>query len=568
MAQLHKATVDSDVQLPSPFIPGVFADDVWKLRIPARGGERTINWALVTLRDGSLLKSPRSLALLDGVKLYLLLCASGARGRPLRGGTLANELGDCLGLVSWMLERGIFRFADLSFEDVVTYRAFVERRLLTRSGPKRAAKQKVNKKLSPRSRARYLGVIRRMALLQEQMGELGSRFTSEEILQLEESLHVVVRDESTTKPIPDELFASVLRAATQWISEFLSAHTGVLSSRPPFRGCYAIARGAAFIVIASMAGMRESEICSLRPGCLRSRNIDGNNAVLELSGTLYKTSRAASGSPATWCAGYDMAENPVRNAVEMLERLPRQEGTALFSAHARHGQKQRDRVVKEIIRTAIRAFLEASGHSEAHIAPHQFRKTFARFVARSSAASPFTLMRHFKHVSVLMTERYLPALGADPELLQEVFDETRLFVQERLDDVFGSDRLGGLGGKRIVANNSQYRGEENAAARRRLIEMTMRDPSAVFRVTPLGLCIFDGAKAKCDGKVENIGIDVCVGCNNFSVDRENIPYWLEMRKSLESVILEQQAVGFSSIELHDKVNRATAIIEALVAENG
>ena len=44
-------------------------------------------------------------------------------------------------------------------------------------------------------------------------------------------------------------------------------------------------------------------------------------------------------------------------------------------------------------------------------------------------------MRHFKHQSVLMTERYLPRLKTDPELLNEVFEAREHLIAGRLDNI-------------------------------------------------------------------------------------------------------------------------------------
>jgi hypothetical protein len=286
--------------------------------------------------------------------------------------------------------------------------------------------------------------------------------------------------------------------------------------------------------------MRISEAFSLRDGCLSSDRVRGKLRVLRIAGTLYKTSSADHGEPEKWIAGWDEPENPIRMAIAALERLPRVPGAegllaAAFDSRGRNARQSIERLSTAQGLKTLRLFTGMVDIGDWKIAPHQFRKTFARFVALSGSVPTLTLMRHFKHVSVLMTERYMPN---DPELINDLIEASEELVAERLDALFGAERLGGIGGQRIISNNAAFRGTAGAAARSSLVAMTMRDPASDIRLSIYGACIFDAPRANCGGKVENVGLDACSPCSNFVVGEEHLPFWIELRGLLRANIAE------------------------------
>ena len=89
-----------------------------------------------------------------------------------------------------------------------------------------------------------------------------------------------------------------------------------------------------------------------------------------------------------------------------------------------------------------------------------------------------------------MTERYLPN---DPDFIGEIIEASEALVAERLDAVFGAERLSGFKGEEILSNNLAYRGDAHADERRELVSMTMRDPSVRVLLHIYGICIYDPA---------------------------------------------------------------------------
>ena len=79
------------------------------------------------------------------------------------------------------------------------------------------------------------------------------------------------------------------------------------------------------------------------------------------------------------------------------------------------------------------------------LSTHQFRKTFARFIARRDRSQLLGLAEHFKHASVAMTAKGY--VGSDFDLHQLVDHESRAETAAALDRLLTSDRLGRAHGR-------------------------------------------------------------------------------------------------------------------------
>ena len=136
--------------------------------------------------------------------------------------------------------------------------------------------------------------------------------------------------------------------------------------------------------------MRVSEVLDIeKKGALRSKTLADGRKLLRIHSTLHKTVRADEGEPAHWVAGWDEPTNPVRLAVEILQRLHR-DSPYLFSPVGLLDESD-ERISPPAITHNIRLFAKLAGIDQRWtLATHQFRKTFARFIALSApgAAGP------------------------------------------------------------------------------------------------------------------------------------------------------------------------------------
>jgi hypothetical protein len=320
-----------------------------------------------------------------------------------------------------------------------------------------------------------------------------------------------------------------------------------------------VLRGACFAIVAGLAGMRISELRSLKRGCLIRSELRDGRVLLKIAGTLFKTSASAQGEPAEWVAGWDEPDNPIRSAIDTLSVLsPQHEEPYLFGAKA-----NALRVVgNEHLNGFVHRFANAVGlDREWHFHAHQFRKTFARFIVLSGPNAALSLMRHFKHVSIQMTEKYFPN---DPELMNDLIEASEELIAERLDSVFGSDRLAGIKGEQIVSRNAGYRGAAGDAARKDLVKMTMTDPMFRALLHVYGICLYEKEKAKCQDDIANVGLETCIECPNAIIEESNLPFWVEQVEVIRANIAAR-ADGVVDLDMYRQLERAERVVTKLSA---
>jgi hypothetical protein len=126
-------------------------------------------------------------------------------------------------------------------------------------------------------------------------------------------------------------------------------------------------------------------------------------------------------------------------------------------------------VTSKDISSRIRQFAAYVGvpHHEGipwRFTPHQFRKTFARLVARRDRSQLMVLADHFKHASIAMTAKGY--VGNDFDLEELIDHEGQAETALALDRLLTSDRLAGRMGERILAENAAFRGRAGEQVRR------------------------------------------------------------------------------------------------------
>jgi len=162
---------------------------------------------------------------------------------------------------------------------------------------------------------------------------------------------------------------------------------------------------ACFVLIAGFVGMRPSEILSLQIGAIEHYPI-GETGVEQayVVGRLFKTSDEPEGRLERW-----IAPAPVVQAVECLEKLSTSLREEAGSSNLFLGKYVTLNSISVTSNGALnwrlRQFAQRAGvptheGNVWHLSASQFRKTFARFVARGDRSHLLALADHFKHVSV------------------------------------------------------------------------------------------------------------------------------------------------------------------------
>jgi len=305
----------------------------------------------------------------------------------------------------------------------------------------------------------------------------------------------------------------------------------------PLRTCTMHLSTACFVLIAGFVGMRPSEILSLQVGAIEHHPI-GETGVEQayVVGRLFKTSDEPKGRLERW-----VAPAPVVRAVSCLEKLTaslrKEAGSSNLFLTKYVTLNRIGATTNAALNWRLRQFAQRVGapthEGEVwHLSPSQFRKTFARFVARGDRSHLLALADHFKHISVSMTSRGY--VGTDFELHELVDEESRAETAIALDRLLSSDRLGGRMGERIVARNHAFRGRAGEQVRRDYIDFVLAETDLRIRGCDYGWCVFQPEVALCGGEVApneaGRSPSVCAKCANLAVDDRHIPYWQDRRR--------------------------------------
>ncbi len=581
------------------------SDDIWRLDIDVpgfRSDQKIWRWA-VRLADGSRLTDPQHAALLQACKRFLWSLASDPPEGHVRAAPstlLARALSLAI-LVRWMSSAGFRSFADLDAPALDQFRSVLRAR---RGRGARAAA------LTPGTLRDHLAILK---LLYVQRAKLTDALSFEPFPG--ETAGVAAGLTRASKGwipfIPDGLAVDIIAKALHWVEHEADA---ILGLRDAFEDAYVIGedRGfgrhhcqtlgrraidaspvispggrpvvskynldmvvrhlhtACFIVIAGLVGMRMSEILSLKAGAIEHRQL-GESGIAQayLVARLYKTAVQRGGREERW-----LAPAPVVRAVEVLERL-----TA--PVRELHGDKRLFVVAVSREKMApvtsmqvgyrlreFAAYVDVPHHEGAPwpFSAHQFRKTFARFVAKRDRTQLLALSDHFKHVSVAMTAKGY--VGTDFDLFELVAHEAQVETADALDRLLSADRLAGRMGARLTNLNAKFRGRAGAEVRRDYIKFILSETDLSVHACEYGWCVFQAETARCGGEVAPSAAgrapSVCLSCVNFAVDASHRPFW-EERRARNTALIEA-ASPLTRAALEEAIGQCDSVICALDGE--
>jgi integrase len=551
----------------------VWSDPVWELDIEVAGrraDQKRLRWG-ITLPDGLRLTDPQHADLLEAARRFVWSMSVDPPDGRRRScpSSLFTRAGQLLTLIRWMVGEGFMTFRSLDRSAVDRYQAFVQQRRGPRAG-----------RTCPTTVAGYLRVLKDLYHQREKLPD-GLSFDPFPHTTAGIVAGVSRATRGTIPFIPDSVAIDLMSKALHWIEHetdgileqrdryenalrqarargiterqcrrhaFLAVRARLAQPGPPAPGGHLITNkydidrclmhlvDACFIVIAGFVGMRASEILSIGAGAIEYRQLGATGArQAYLVARLFKTVEPG-GRLERW-----LAPDPVVTAVKVLERLSEPLRTA----------SGRD----ELFLTRNTQYSQVVGISNMHIngrirefaafnnvrqhagrpwrfSTHQFRKTFARFVARRDRSQLLALADHLKHVSVAMTAKGY--VGTDFDLRQLVDHEGQIETATALDRFLSADRLAGRMGERIAAGNASFRGRAGEQLRRDYIAFVLKETDLAIHACEYGWCVFQAETSRCGGKLapDPVGRSpaVCLDCANFVVEPKHAPYWRERRK--------------------------------------
>lgn len=325
-------------------------------------------------------------------------------------------------------------------------------------------------------------------------------------------------------------------------------------------------RTCCYIVIAMFSGMRDSEVISLKRNCFeRSSDMDGEEYCW-LHGLTYKLEDQP--KPAKWMVP-EIVEKAVSTANEIrrpvaayiskkAEINPDMTGTKAHAAKAADdaaalceslflGWKtsgtrpefllntQSNRMLKQV---AERFELVVQGEDLSEVidraaitpesvwplATHQFRRTFAIFVARNVLGDVRYLRHHFKHWSMDMTLHY----AKDPLFDDSLFES----VLSKRDELQASIISGWLAPSQSLAGG---RAGHIVSFRGRAEVKTAKDPQALAKAMGEGIFIRGTGHSWCLATTKGCGGEGlydairCAGCGEGVIDQGHLAIWRRVR---------------------------------------
>jgi integrase len=587
--RLHKRTPSSaEAWVSAPVSRcSCFGDDLWQLDIAVAGRSschKRLNWK-VTLADGSRLTDPQHARLLDAAKQFLwsMVCDPPRGRKRLSASTLYFRGEMLITILRWMIAEEYGSFAALDAPAVERFRVWLRTRRVVSTG----------RPIAPGTIEHYLRVLKD---LYRQRAKLTDALQHDP-LPMEttyEAAGVTEASKGWIPFIPDPVAVDILAKALDWITHHsepiltardtcdatLENSKAAGNVRPRnraritlkvkdlhgpkgeaidgprvMRRLVAHLTEACFIVIAGFVGMRVSEILSMMAGCIEHKPI-GETGVAQayVVARMFKTVDDPRGRVERW-----LAPEPVVRAVEVLERLslPMRKASGRRELFLAKNPRSGDvaPVTGIHISLRIRQFAAYVGvlHHEGKpwlFRPHQFRKTFARFIARRDRSQLLALSDHFKHASIAMTGKGY--VGNDFDLKELIDHEGQAETARALDGFLTSDRLAGRMGERLTADNAAFRGRAGEQVRRDYIGFVLAETDLRVHACDYGWCVFQPETARCGGVAAPNETarspSTCLTCANFVVDERHRSYWQERRRRNETLLDKASALTRAALE--------------------
>jgi len=583
-------------------------DDQWTFDHPNRDTQpcnRRIVWK-ISLTDGSLLTDVRHRKLLEAVKLFTWsMHVLPPNGRlPLKGTSLMKCGDYALMLVKWMVAQRTRRFCDLTREDIEKYMAYVRSRKSTRR------KGLIDRYTSGCIARVVEDIYLQRRLLPDAIQQPPFR-PGERPSDLMRGRMVVPTDR-----IPDSFARELFLAAESWIlsaepiitlytrfhrnlqavrgsGKFSHLHNA--KSRRELERRAAFSRGltlplaanlplncprldsaiglaraanyltvACYIIVALLTGMRVSEILSLQARAVRKiRHKVSGKQYGYISSIEHKIRGRTAGVRMRW-----VAPPIVCHAVNVLTKLTRshrmETGFAELFLTRGYLAGRATAIEKRELEKLLNRFADAMGIAQAagqtwRLKTHQFRRSFARFVAIRDHTGLVALSTHLKHVSLVMTDQGY--VGTDFSIDELIDKELESLVMEAVQSITSGEPLGGPMAARI-SQQLEFMGRAGTQQRKDYERFILEDTSLILIPDVFGTCVFSQETALCQGSDSLRGLSTCMNCSNMLITQEHRPFWVEyVRRCKEMIRLARSPLQVAPIR--NRLKRAGEFLRQL-----
>lgn len=298
-------------------------------------------------------------------------------------------------------------------------------------------------------------------------------------------------------------------------------------------------RVASVIVILSLSGIRIHELCYLKNNAWYAVD-NGNEKLFWMRSISTKTGEG----PTEWLIpklvtkALDVAQKfaaPLQdqlrmqikcrrdedvNSIEAFDELAGIDKLFLTKVNKKNSNDYVTTASAKSIRKSLNKFATSNG-IEWGFSPHQFRRTFAHYVARSGLGDIRYLREHFKHWSLDMTMLYAANDAQEDELYDEII-AARNYQEVELITHWLDEKTHVSGGtapaiRRLRNRNDKVRVYESRR------EMAQKISETIFiRATGSAWCLADDGGCAGRGGVEKTR---CSDCSSSVIDGNKAAYW-------------------------------------------
>jgi integrase len=343
-----------------------------------------------------------------------------------------------------------------------------------------------------------------------------------------------------------------------------------------FESRYRELQSAAMAVILSLSGIRVHELCYLSNDAWSVTDNDG-----EITYWMRSRSDKTGEGDTEWMIpelvtkALDVAQRfaaPLQAQLEanrqgLLAGDPRS-----VQAHALSEQRERLFLVRATSGAGIAAMAAGTVTKHLHrfaaaqgidwrFTPHQFRRTFARYVARSELGDLRYLRTHFKHWGLDMTTLYAENERQDAELYDEIMAAVRHEHVDVITHWLDEDVL--ITGGCADAIRAFRTGNEQLRTYRDRREMALRIADTVFiRATAAAWCTCDDGGCGGRGAIEATR---CGDCANSVIDDKNLRRWMGIYQQQLELRDIQDLGPAAEVRIERDVQRCEQVLQDLGA---
>ncbi len=514
---------------------------------PVKESHKRVKWDF-TLDNGELFSDPKHAPLMESAKDFIFsLIADPIEGRKApKYITVINVFMHLRLLIQWMITNGYCAFSQLDAHVTSKFHIYQKNRKAKhgRGDEKgRLKKTTLNK---------ILQVVTDIHLQRDKLTDaITVRPFKGQTANAAAGATRKDKEEAKTLRIPDRVSEELLRAAFDFTEEkaeqilSISDEIAALKAKMPGKSkttyntlvnrsikAYGITltqhhkmkkmlRTACYIVIAYFSGMRGSEVLSIKKDAIETRMGSNGKDYYLLHSFCHKIPTPHD----TW-----LVPECVVSAVKALERLSEPLRTAsgkdlLFLSREKGPIGQ---LSVHAINSSLNKFMTSDdlGLYEGKkwkLSTHQFRKSFAYFMAVVNKCNLKFLQYQFKHVSMDMTLWY--ALTSDEDLKNEVNGACEEVYYTEFEKVLDSGaRLGGAGGERIEQLREEiYPGMTAKDRVEALKQYVVESDETYVRSAFYNLCFYNATHAKCDAGL-NCQCN-SLECDNAVITEEHRGNW-------------------------------------------